>query len=458
MQIMILGAGQIGESLARNLVSEDNDIILVDLDANRLNEIRSHLDIQTVTGHAANPSTLLEAGIEQTDLLVATTSNDEANMLACLIASKVFQISKTIARIRTADYHKYPDLFKKNLIPIQTVIYPAQAIIQYIIRLIQYPDFHQILSFCEDTLYMVSLEVQDQDWMQGKTVSTLKEQLIGIHADIVTLFHKRKSIGLEDTYLLQTNDKILFILQEKNLHTLLTQLKRHPKQHRRIMIGGGGVLGSALAQALESQYQIKLVDKSPSSVAKNAAILDKALVIEGDICDRELLMSENIEDIDVFCAITTHDETNIMASLQAKYLGAKYAMALVNHENYFDLIEDSVIDTALSPHTITIGHILGKIRHGNMIKVHRLQEEEVEAVELIVEGTEQTSSIIGRPITEIEFPPHCIVAGVVRGKKLHLIKSNLVLAAEDHVILLLLDKKYIHQLEALFTVNLTFMG
>ena len=224
------------------------------------------------------------------------------------------------------------------------------------------------------------------------------------------------------------------------------------------MLAGGGRIGGELAKHLESNYQIKLIEKSPEKVAKNAAQLNKTLVIEGDVSDRELLINENIEDIDMFCAITDHDETNIMASLQAKYLGAKYAMALVNHENYIDLIDDSVIDTALSPQTITIGTILSKIRHGNMVRVHRLQEEEAEAIELVVEGSDTTSAIIGRPISEIELPPGCIVAGVVRNKKLHFAQSNLLLAPQDHVILLLLQQKYIHQLETLFAINLTFMS
>ncbi len=458
MRIMILGAGQVGEALARNLVSEDNDIVLIDLNEDRLNDIRAHIDIQTITGHAANPSTLLEAGIDQTDLVVAVTSSDETNMIACLIATKIFQILRTIARIRTADYHKYPELFKKNLLPIQTIIYPSQAIIQHIIRMIKYSDFNQILGFCDEKICMVSFEVQDDDWATGQTFSALTAQLTGNHVSIVAIFNKKKSVTLDDTYILSAKDKIIFMTQEKNLHLLLTQLKRPPKNNHRIMIAGGGGIGGEIAQLLEQDYQVKLIEKSPEKVEKNAAQLNKALVIEGDVCDRELLLSENIEDIDVFCAITDSDESNIMASLQAKYLGAKYAMALVNHENYIDLIEDSVIDAALSPSTITIGNILSKIRHSNMIKVHRLQEEEVEAVELIVEGTEQTSAIIGRPLSEIELPPHCIIAGVVRGKKLHLVKSNVALAAQDHVILLLLEKKHIHQLEALFAVNLTFMS
>lgn len=458
MRIIILGAGQIGETLARNLVNESNDIVLIDKNADILDDLRSHIDIQTIAGHAASPGLLLEAGIEQTDLLIAVTSSDETNMLACLVATKIFKIPRTIARIRSQEYHQFPEMFKKNVIPIQTIIYPTQAVIQHICRMIKYPDFTQILSFCQDSVYLVSIDVQTTDWLHDKTMAELREQISDIHVDMVALFNTKQSVVLEDSYIFRVKDKIIFIAQEKNLPVLLTQLKRHQKPASRIMLAGGGRIGSALAKQLESDYHIKLIEKSPERVEKNASQLSKTLVIEGDVSNRELLLSENIEDIDLFCAVTNHDETNIMASLQAKNLGAKYAITLVNQENYLDLIDDSIIDAALSPQAITIGTILSIIRQGNTVKVHRLQEAEAEAIELIVTGTEKSSSVIGRPIFDIEFPPSCIVAGVVRGKKLYFGKSNLVLAAKDRIILLLLEKKYIHQLEDLLEVNLTFMS
>lgn len=457
MRIIILGAGQIGERLARNLVSDKNDIVLIDQKSDILDNIRSHIDVQTITGHAASPKILLEAGIDQTDLLIAVTSSDETNMLACLVASKLFHIPKTIARIRSQDYHQFPELYHKNIIPIQTIIYPTHAIIQHINRMIQYPDFTQILNFYQDTICLVSFDIQTTDWAHGKTIAELRQQIANLHINIAALFNKKKSLPLDNTYLLTDQDKIIFITHEKDLHALLTELKRHPKPNKYIMIAGGGRIGSELAKQLEQTHHVKLIEIATNKIEKTIAELNKTLVIAGDISDRELLLNENIEDIDMFCAVTGHDETNIMASLQAKYLGAKYAMTLVNHDNYIDLIDGSVIDTALSPQSIILGSILSKVRHGNMIKIHHIQEE-AEAIEIIVEGTEQTSAVIGRPISEIEFPPDCIVAGVVRGKKLYFVHSNVVLAAEDHVILILLKQKYIHQLEALFAINLTFMS
>jgi trk system potassium uptake protein TrkA len=224
------------------------------------------------------------------------------------------------------------------------------------------------------------------------------------------------------------------------------------------MIAGGGPVGIELAKCLESDYQIKVIDNSIEQIKNTGYKLTDTLLIEGNINNKELLISENIEDIDIFCSITNDDENNILASLQAKHLGAKYTIALFNNENYIDLIDNSVIDTSLSPHSITIGTILSKIRHSNMVKIHCLETEEAEAIELIIEGTNKNSAVIGRLISEIELPPDCILAGVVRNNIIYGVQSKLHLANHDHVIILVLKQKYIHQLEDLFAVNLTFMS
>ncbi|PJD92711.1 MAG: Trk system potassium transporter TrkA [Legionella sp.] len=458
MRIIILGAGTVGESLARNLVKEDNDVVLIDISQACLDDIKLRLDVQTVHGNASNPSILIEAGIEQADLVIAVTTTDEANMIGCLIANKLFQVPRAIARIRSEDYHQYPALFKKNTIPIQSLIYPTGLVINHIIRMIEYPDFSQILTFFNDAVCIVSIETEENDWMNGKTVAHIQDKLQDIDIALTAIFNKKQAVPLVDTYILRTKDKVLFITFVEQLPVLLETLQRKPHSNRRIMIAGGGPLGCGLAKQLEEKYQVKLIEKTPERLEESALELNKTIVLHGDIADRELLLNENIQDMDIFCALTQDEEANIMGSLQAKYLGAKYAMSLVNRESYIDLIDDSLIDYAVSPQFITIGSILSKIRRGNMVKVHRLQDEEAEAIELIVEGTEKTSAVIGRPISEIELPPHCIMAGVIRGKHLHFITSRLILAAQDHVILLLLNKKYIHQLESLFQVNLTFMS
>lgn len=458
MRIIILGAGRVGASLARNLVKENNDVVLIDSQAEHLEEIKNRLDIQTITGLTTSPSVLLEAGIQHTDLLIAVTDYDDTNMMACYIAQRLFSVPKTIARIKSEDYYSYPKLFHKANIPITLLINPERLITDYIIRLIQYPGVSELLYFSDDKTCLVTIETQTTDWLNGKTIADLQDKLHKINASIVAIFSKKVYVPVVDNYVLLPKDKILFITKEHTINTLLAGINHHQTPNKRITIAGGGLIGSKLAHSIQEQYKIKLIEKDPITATLLAEKLHNVIVLEGDIADRELLLQENIQDTDVFCAVTNDDEANIMGCLQAKFLGARYAMALVNREGYVDLIEESLIDYALSPHTQMIGNILSKLKRGSMIKVHRLQEEEAEAIELIVEGTARTSAVVGRLVNDIEFPPHCILLGVLRGQTLHINMTKLKLMPKDHVILLLLKKKYIQQLEALFQVNLDFLS
>ena len=458
MRIIILGAGRVGTSLAGNLVKENNDVILIDKNAEQLEKIKNHFDIQTITGLASSPTVLIEAGIQNTDLLIAVTDYDDTNMLACYIAQRLFSVPKTIARIKSEDYYNHPKLFSKTNIPINIVINPESLITDYIIRIIQYPGIAELLYFSDDKTCLLTIETQRTDWLNGKTVAELQDKIHNINTSVVAIFSKKKSVPIQGNYVLGPKDKILFMAQKHTINKILEAVDHHQRPNKRITIGGGGRIGSKLSQAIQKKYKVKLMEVNPVTAAALADTLNNVIVLEGDIAERELLLQENIQDMDVFCAVTNDDETNIMACLQAKSLGTRYTIALVNREGYADLVDESPIDYAVLPQIQTIGNILSKLKRGNMIKVHRLQEHEAEAIELVVEGTSKTSAVIGRFVNDIEFPPDCIVLGVLRGSTLHLNMAKLKIMPKDHVILLLLNKKYIQQLETLFQVNLDFLS
>ncbi len=458
MRIIILGAGRVGTSLASNLVKENNDVILIDKNAAHLEKIKNHLDIQTITGLATSPTVLIEAGIQNTDLVIAVTDYDDTNMMACYIAQRLFSVPKTIARIKSDDYYTYPKLFSKANIPISIVINPERLITDYIIRVIQYPGIAELLYFSDDKTCLLTIETKKTDWLNGKTIAELQEKINNINTSVAAIFSKKKSVPVQDNYVLRPKDKILFMAQEHAIDKILEAVDHHQKPNKRIMLGGGGRIGSKLSQSIQDQYKVKLIEKNPLTAAALADELNNVIVLEGDIAERELLLQENIQDMDVFCAITNDEETNVMACLQAKYLGTRYTIALVNREGYTELVDESPIDYAVLPQIQTIGNILSKLKRGNMIKVHRLQEQAAEAIELVVEGTSKTSAVVGRFVNDIEFPPQCILLGVLRGTTLHLNMAKLKIMPKDHVILLLLNKKYIQQLEALFQVNLDFLS
>ena len=458
MRIVILGAGQVGATLARNLANEDNDITLVDLDAERLRDLQHRLDIKTVQGCASHPNVLIEAGIQQADMLIAITNSDEINMMGCQIAYSLFRTPSKIARIRSRHYYQYPELFCNDHVPVDVCISPEKLITEHIVNLIDYPGTSQVLDFSEGRVLLVTIKPQAGGIMVGKTIAQLDEHLKNIEASVVAIFRDNETIALHKECIIAKGDDVLFIASPQAIHKVLVALGRYTHPNRRIMIAGGGHIGSRLAQTLETRYRIKVIDRNMGCANQLASQLHKATVLQGDIADRDLLINENIEFTDVFCAVTDDDEANIMSCLQAKRLGVRHAMTLVNRNAYVDLIDESTIDHAISPELITIGSILTKLRRGNMVKVHRLQNDEAEAIELVISGDERSSQVIGRRLDEIDLPPSSFIAAIVREDSVYIANPELVLEANDHVILLLLQKRYVRQVEALFQVHLTFMS
>lgn len=456
MRVIILGAGQVGGTLAYNLVQEDNDVTLIDIDDGCLQKLQRRLDIQTIQGNASHPSVLLQAGIQQADMLIAVTNCDEVNMIACFIAYNLFKTPSKIARIRTEDYSEYPSLFANDAIPIDVCISPEELVTSHIINLVKYPGTTQILEFADGKLLLMTIKITLSDGINGKNIGQVERLIGNLQAKIVAIFRNKELISKTEDFLLTQKDSLTFIVEAKDIQNVLQALGAFVKPNKRIIIAGGGHIGQKLALELENSYQVKVIEHNINSATKLADSLEKATVLDGDIADKNLLLNENIEFTDVFCAVTNDDEANIMASLQAKNLGAKYTMALVNRDAYVELIDDSSIDYAISPQSITIGSILTKLRRGNMVKVYRLQHDEAEAIELIVHGNETTSRVIGRKIIEIDLPTSCLITSVVRNEKVYIINDDFILQDKDHVILLLLKRRVIRQVESLFQVNLSF--
>ena len=457
MRIIILGAGQVGGTLARNLAREDNDVTLVDQDDDKLRELQHRLDIKTVQGFASHPSVLIEAGIEQADMLIAVTDSDEINMMGCQIAYSLFKTPTKIARIRSQSYYDYPELFSAKHVAIDVCISPEKLVTEHIENLIDYPGATQVLDFSDGKLLLVTINPLPGGIMVNKTITELYQHLSPIDVRVVALFRDKNPIELTPDCEIKSGDDVLFIASPQSIQQVLIALGRYTHPNRRIIIAGGGHIGTKLAQTLENKYRVKVIDRNLLRASELASHLHKGTVLQGDIGDRELLVNENIEFTDVFCAVTNDDEANIMSCLQAKRLGARHVMALVNRNAYVELIDDSSIEHAISPQLITIGSILTKLRRGNMIKVSRLKNGEAEAIELILRGDKESSQVIGRRLRELSLPLGCSIAAIVRSGKVTMTTPELRLKSGDHVILLLLKRRYVRQIESLFQVNLTFV-
>lgn len=458
MNIIILGAGQVGGTLAENLAREENDITLVDTRADRLRDLQNRLDIGVVVGSASYPNVLRQAGVENADMLIAVTSSDEVNLVACQIAHQLFRTPTKIARVRAQEYLlEKQDIFGENKFPVDVLISPESLVTDYVSKLIEYPGALQVLDFADGLVQLVAIKPYFGGPLVGKKLVHVKEHMPQYQAQIAAIYRGNRSIPLSDDTIIDIGDEIFFIVASTHVLDVMAALRRLDNPYKRIMIAGGGNIGLQLARNLENDYQVKLIERGQERTRLLAQELHKTIILLGDATDRELLVSENIEYIDVFCAVTNDDEVNIMSCMQAKRLGARHAMALITRTAYVDLIEGSDIDIAISPQQATIGSILTHIRQGDIVNVHSLRRGAAEAIEVIAHGDAKTSRVIGRKLADIRLPKDTNIGAIVRQRKVIIPDHDTVIEPEDHVILFLVDKRHLDEVERLFQVSVAFV-
>lgn len=457
MKIIILGAGQVGGSLAEHLAGEKNDITVVDIDGDRLRELQDRLDIGTVTGPASHPSILRKAGAEDADMLIAVTNSDEINMVACQIAFTLFRTPTKISRIRATAYLGKRELFSNEGIPIDVIISPELLVTRHIQRLIQYPGALQVLDFAEGKVQLVAVKAYYGGPMVGQELREIREHMPTVDTRVAAIFRTdHPPIIPEASTIVEAGDEVFFIAASENITPVMSELRRVDSPYRRIMIAGGGNIGERLAEALENKYQVKMIEQSYSRCRHLSESLDRCIVLHGNASDRDLLLSENIEDTDVFCALTNDDEANIMSSMLAKRLGAKKVVTLITNPAYVDLVQGGEIDIAISPQQVTMGSLLTHVRRGDITNVHSLRRGAAKAIEVIAHGDSRTSKVVGRRLDEIENPGGVTIGAVVRNNEVLIAHRDIVVETDDHLILFLIDKTKIKHVERLFQVGARF--
>jgi len=458
MKIIILGAGQVGASLAETLSHENNDIAVVDTDMQKLELLRDRLDIHTICGLASHPDILLQAGAPDTEMVIAVTNSDEVNMVACQVAYTLFHTPTRIARIRSAKYLSMDKkLFNKDALPINVLISPEQLVTSYIQRLIEYPGALQVLDFAEGKVQLVAVKVRLGGKILGQEIQTIRKHMPNVDTRVAAIYRRGRSIIPKRNTIVEEDDEVFFIVDRKNTRKVMTELRRRDKPNKRIMIAGGGNIGRRLALALESSYHVKLIDRNKSTTKHLSEELEKTIVLLGDVSDEELLIEENIDAVDVFCALTNDDEANIMSALLAKRLGAKKVMALINRTAYVDLVESGDIDIAISPQQATIGSLLTHVRHGDVVMVHSLRKGAAEAIEVVAHGDPGTSKVIGHTIEEVDLPKGTNIGAIVRDGEVIITHHDTVIKTDDHLILFLINKNDIKRVEELFQADFTLI-
>lgn len=459
MKIVILGAGQVGSTLAENLAREANDITVVDASRAALNHLQERLDIRTVLGHASHPDTLRRAGVNDADMIIAVTDSDETNMLACRISQTLFHTPTKIARVRAAEYLNEEDrLFLPDALSVDMRISPEQLVTEAIIRLIEYPGALQVVDFADGRVQLVGVRAYYGGPLVGNELKDMPSHLpAGVDARVAAIYRRGKAIIPVGSTVIEADDEVFFLGAREHIPKVMAELRRIDRPVKRVMLAGGGNIGMRLARALEKKCRVKIVERSGERARYLSEQLNHVVVLLGDAANEALLDEENIEDTDVFCAVTNDDEANILSAMLAKRLGARRVISLINRLAYVDLVEGGAIDIAVSPQQATVSALLAHVRRGDVAKVHSLRRGAAEAIEAVAHGDRHNSRVVGRRLEEIDLPPGTTIGAIVRGDDVIIAHHDVLIEAEDHVILFIVDKRRTKDVEKLFQVGLTFI-
>lgn len=451
MKILILGAGQVGRTAAQHLSREEaNEVTVVDVNEDVLRDLQDRLDVRTVAGNAAWPTVLEAAGAAEADIIVALTSSDEVNMMACEVAFTLFRTPTKIARIRAAEYTSRSQLFGADGLSVDVFISPEQLVTEYVERLIHHPGTLQVLDFADGKVRLVGVRARRGGLLVGHALSQLPRHLPKMEVRVVAIYRDGRPVAPEGDTVIAEGDEVFFLAARDDIQRAMTEMRNRDDPIRRVVIAGGGNIGFRLAQRLEKHSQVKLIERDAHRARKISEVLVNAIVLHGDAADEELLIEENIDSADVFAALTNSEEANILSAMLAKRLGAKKVMALINKPSYTELVESSAIDIAISPQTITIGSLLAHVRRGDVVRVHALKRGAAEALEAVVHGDERSSRVVGRTVQQIALPEGASIGAIVRGDEVIMAHHDTFVLADDHVILFLADRRHLEAVERLF--------
>lgn len=446
MKIIIVGAGQVGSSLSVNLVKEGNDVTLIDKSPDLLENIADKIDLQTIHGNGAHPRILEAAGAHKADMIVAVSKSDETNMIACQVAYTVFGVEKKIARIRDLEYLNYENLFADESTPIDYTISPDLIASNYIKKLISNQGTHQIfnLSNDEDSFINIFYEENNDNENSIKHYQTSCDKF---NSKICAFIRNDKLFSIEDDDILQADDELLIICKEENIVDV-TKIFKRVKDNKRIMITGGGNIGKHLSDSMSGNFQVKVIEKNEDRSEYLSEVLDDVTIINADSSNEDILLEENIEHMDVFCALTNDDEANILSAMLAKKLGSKTVMSIINKTSYSDLVEKQEIDIIISPEDLTIGALLTHIRKGSILKAHSLMHGFLELLEIEVRDNPDTK-ILGKNIGQLNLSENIVLCCIIRNNEFIFDSSNILLEQSDRLVCLV-NKKDVKQIEDLF--------
>ncbi len=438
MNIVIVGSGKVGFTLAEQLAREEHDITIVDSSEDTLRRAGDQLDIMTVQGNGVSSATLREAGAAGADLLVAATNSDEVNMVCCLTA-KNLGTKYTIARIRNQEYTASVAELRRNL-KIDMVINPENSTAVEISRLLRFPAAANIETFCRGKVELMGFRLQEGDFLVGTALYALPAQVKKLSLLFCAVDRGGQVSIPNGSFIPQAEDKLYMVGRPDSLDQFFRQLGRYAPKVKRVFLVGGGKVSAYLASILDRMdIRLKVVEHKEERCRQLSERFPRVTVICGDGTDSEVLESENLTGSDAFIALTDRDEDNLIISLYAMQQGLGKVITKCNRQNYAGIVRSLGLDSVISPKFVTASHILHVVRglqnsQGSVMNsLHRIAGGEAEAMEFTVgPGTRN----LGVPLKDLRLRPGVLLAVIVRGSNIIIPEGSSFLQEGDQVIII----------------------
>ncbi|MEQ9401932.1 MAG: Trk system potassium transporter TrkA [Longimicrobiales bacterium] len=446
MNVLVVGAGEVGFHLAQRLSEENQDVVLIESDPERADFAAQQLDVITVVGNGASLSILEEAGVKGAAMLLAVTSRDEVNLIACL-AAKRLGVQSTIARISNPEYYQRGSVLSREQMGIDLMINPERECSRETFQLLRSAAATDVAQFADGRVQLLGLQVKPGAPVAGKTLLQLGKELS--HRHYVTVAIVRNGVTTIPTgdSMIQEGDQLYMLAPTNEVQDIPPMAGHDRFQLRRVMIAGGSTEGEYLAEVLlENGVEVTLLDRDRRRCVQLAESLPKALVLHADATDLELLEMEGVSGVDGYVSATHNDETNLLSSLLAKTAGARKVVSLIHKFEYLRLVPRVGIDASVSPRMATVNAILRYVRRGRVMTVASLAGIDAEAIEFRVDAA---SRVAGRSLRDLHFPKGSVVGTILRDDEILIPRGDDRIEAGDEVIVFALPDA-IAEIEALF--------
>jgi trk system potassium uptake protein TrkA len=443
---MILGAGDVGFHLGQQLVQENHDVVIVEQDRERVRLIEDAMDAMVIEGNGAALSTLERAGIAKTDLLLAVTSQDEINLIACLSAAQ-YEVPKRIARVSKPDYYDHTGILPPERLGVHLMINPERECALETYQLLQSSAAAEFAQFEGGLVQLIGVRVEPNAPVAGKRLLEIDQSAGGVRALIVALERAGQTIIPSGETHVQAGDLVFFLGEPAHLPQALTLAGYDRFKLRRVIIAGGSREGWFLAQLLEEhRIGCTILEADRRRALVLAEDLQRSLILHGDATDLELLEMEAVGDADGFVAYTGNDETNLLSCLLAKNLGARRVISLIDRINYIPLISQVGVDAAVSPRMAAVNAILSHVRRGSVLAVATLKGTRAQGIEFDVRPG---FPFAGLPLAKLQLPSGSLVGAIVRGDRVIVPCGEDAIMVGDRVIVFALPEA-LRKLEAIF--------